>query len=306
MFFEVKPNLNKLNEKNNYGEFVIEPLPSGFGLTLGHSLRRVLLASLEGAAITTIKIDGAKHEFSTLPGVKEDLVDLVLNIKKIRVHLEDGKENATINLDKKGPGEVKAGDIVCPTGVQILNPDEYLTTLADKKTTLKIDFTVERGKGYLLAEEKQVPELGIIAIDAIFTPVLDVDYQVSDTRVGEKTNFDKLVLKITTTGGLDPEEALKKASSILKNYYDFLVNPEALEEPEEKAQEVVVSKDDIFIEELDLPMRVVNSLTADGIKTVTELTQKTEKEVSKIKNLGAKSIKQIKEKLVEMNLNFKE
>src|SRR3989339_152253 len=292
MIFEVKPNLSKTNEKAKYAEFVIEPLPNGFGLTLGHSLRRVLLTSLEGAAITSIKIDGAKHEFTTLPGVKEDMVDLVLNIKKIEVKLE-GKTEGTMTLVKKGPGEVKASDIECPSGLKVLNPDQYITTLADKKTTLKIEFKVQMGKGYLPAEEQQIEELGVIPVDGIFTPVLDADYSVSDTRVGGKTNFDKLVMRVTTTGEIEPQEALKKAAEILRDYYSFVVSPEEVDEmPSEEIKEEKVEQD-VLIEELDLPMRVVNSLGSAGIKTIGELVAKKEKEVSKIKNLGAKSIKEI-------------
>lgn len=305
MIFEVKPNLTKTNEKAKYAEFVLEPLPNGFGLTLGHSLRRVLLTSLEGAAITSIKIDGAKHEFTTLTGVKEDMVDLVLNIKKIEVKLE-GKDDATMILNKKGPGEVKASDIECPSGIKVLNPDQYITTLADKKTTLKIEFKVQKGKGYLPAEEQQIEELGVIPVDGIFTPVLDADYSVSDTRVGGKTNFDKLVLRVTTTGEIEPQEALRKAAEILRDYYSFVVSPEEADEmPTEEVKEEKVEQD-VLIEELDLPMRVVNSLGSAGIKTIGELIDKNEKEVSKIKNLGAKSIKEIRAKLDEMGLTFKE
>lgn len=305
MIFEVKPNLSKINEKAKYAEFVLEPLPNGFGLTLGHSLRRVLLTSLEGAAITSIKIDGAKHEFTTLPGVKEDMVDLILNIKKIEVKLE-GKDESTMTLNKKGPGEVKASDIECPSGVKVLNPDQYITTLADKKTSLKIEFKIQKGKGYLPAEEQQIEELGVIPVDGIFTPVLDADYTVSDTRVGGKTNFDKLVMRITTTGEIEPQEALRKAAEILKDYYSFVVSPEEADEmPNEEVKEETVEQD-VLIEELDLPMRVVNSLGSAGIKTIGELIAKSEKEVSKIKNLGAKSIKEIKAKLDEMGLAFKE
>lgn len=303
--FEVKPNLTKLNESENYAEFVVEPLPGGYGVTLGHSLRRVLLTSLEGSAITRIKIDGVQHEFTTLPGVKEDIVDLVLNIKKIRILIE-GKEQATITLEKKGVGDVTAGDIKCPTGVKILNPDQYLTSLADSKTVLKIEFTVEKGKGYVSADEQEVDELNVIPIDAIFTPVLDVEYHVSDTRVGGETNFDKLQLMITTTGELAPQEALEKSSEILKSYYTFIVDPDTAEDMVvEQDEEGTHEQEEILIEELNLPMRVINSLNSAGIKTITELVEKDSKEVAKIKNLGAKSIKEIKAKLAEMNLGLK-
>lgn len=306
MIFAVKPNLTKTNEKENFAQFVIEPLPGGFGMTLGHSLRRVLLTSLEGAAITRIKIDNVKHEFSTLTGVKEDIIDLVLNIKKIKVFLE-GKDEATMVLEKKGPGEVKAGDIVCPQGVRILNPEEYVTTLADKKTNLKIEFLVKKGKGYIPADVQEVAEIGVIPIDSIFTPVLDVDYKVVDTRVGGETDFNKLTLDITTNGGIEPQVALNRAAEILKAYYAFIVDPESAEEEAKPVNTEGVSekKEDILIEELNLPMRVVNSLTAANIKTISQLTEKSEKEISKVKNLGSKSVKQIKAKLTEMGYSLK-
>ena len=223
MIFEVKPNLTKTNEGKNYAEFVVEPLPGGFGLTLGHALRRVLLTSLEGFAITSIKVVGAKHEFTAIKGIKEDMIDLVLNIKNIRVFL-DSKEEVVITLEKKGAGQVTAADIKCPAGVRILNPEQYITTLADKNTKLKIEFRIQAGKGYVSAEEQEIDGLGVIPIDGIYTPVIDADYKVEDTRVGGKTNFDKLTLMVTTTGGIQPEDAVEKAAEILREYYNFIVN----------------------------------------------------------------------------------
>jgi len=307
MVFTVKPNLNKIEEKKNFAEFVIEPLPAGYGMTLGNSLRRVLLTSLEGVAITSVKIEGVKHEFSTLPGVKEDIIDLILNIKKIRLHMDsEGKEKVVVTLNKKGPGEVTAGDIECPTGISILNPDQYLTNLSDKKSSLKMECGVEKGKGYLPAEKQENKELGVIPVDGIFTPVLDVDYEVMDTRVGGETNLDKLVLKIVTNGGIEPQEALKKGAEILRDYFDFIISPESLEVAKEEEPLEDNSQKETLIEDLNLPMRVINSLTAAGIQNVGELIEKTEKEISQIKNLGVKSIGEVKKKLSEMELNFKE
>ena len=307
MTFEVKPSIVSNPKGLNSAEFVIEPLPQGYGFTLGNALRRVLLTSLEGAAITEIKIDGARHEFTTLPGMKEDIVDLVLNLKTIRVQLE-GKETAVVTVDRTGPGEVTGAGIVCGTGAKVLNPDQYITTLSDKKSKLKMELTIKRGKGYIVAEEQEIDALGVIPIDSIFTPVVDVNYKVSDTRVGGETNFDKLQLVVTTTGEVTPEEALHKASDILKEYFNFIINPEVVDSMDfgEEKVEAVVADSEILIEELDLPMRVVNSLTTSGIKTISDLTEKTEKEVSQIKNLGAKSIKEIIAKLQEMGLSLKD
>lgn len=286
-----------LEEKNDYGKFAIEPLEQGFGHTLGNALRRVLLSSLKGAAITNIKFDNIKHPFSTIPGMKEDGVEFSLNVKKIRLILDSDKEYV-LKLDVGGPVVVKASDIETQAGVTIVNKDQYLATLSDKKAKLSLTLIARNGYGYVPTEELERKDYGNIPIDSIFSPVLRVNYKVEETRVGRMTNLDKLIIEIWTDGTVSPSEAIKEAAKILTTYFLQIYEPKV-----DKLEEVVVTpaiSDEILkmtIEELDLPMRITNSLKNGGIETVGQLLGTTKKDLAKIKNLGVKSLNLIEEKL---------
>jgi len=290
-------------EEKNFGRYSIEPLAQGYGQTLGNSLRRVLLTSLSGNAIKTVKIEGVKHQFATLPGLKEDVVELLLNVKKIRLMLE-GSESATMTLVKHGPGVVTAGDIEVSAGVTIMNPDLILGTLADKKSVLDMQFTVQKGFGYMTADEQHNDEIGVIPLDALYSPIIRVNYRVEATRVGRMTNLDKLVLEIWTDGTKAPIDALKNAAKILVSYFSQIVEPKT----ETKEDAVVISptvSDETVkmrIEELDIPTRIVNALANGGIETIGQMLATPRAELMKIKNLGAKSITIIEEKLKEKNV----
>lgn len=302
MFEKVKVRY-KSAEKNR-GSFVIEPLPQGYGMTIGNGLRRVLLSSLPGAAITSVKIHGATHEFSTLKGVKEDMVQFLLNLKRVRVKL-DSKDKVVVKLSATGPGDVKAKDIDTPTGVKVVNADEHLATLSDKKTKLEAELTVESGTGYMPVEDRKASGIGVIPLDAIFSPVIRVNYQIEATRVGQFTNFDKLTMEVVTDGTMDPENAVKEAARILVNGFEMLVNPakKGAEEEEVKPARPRAGLDEAAtIEELELPTRVNNALHSAGIETIADLLATPQDKLSTIKNLGAKSVKDIKEKLAEKGL----
>lgn len=286
-------------EENNYGKFTIEPLDQGFGQTLGNSIRRVLLSSFPGAAVTSVRIDGVKHQFSTLSGLKEDIVELILNIKKIRIKYFEG-ENLTMKLSVRGAKTVTAKDIEVPSGLEIVNKDLYLCTLADK-AKLDIEFSVEKGYGYSLADERKTNTVGVITIDALFSPIVRVNYNVEATRVGRMTNLDKLVLDIWTDGTLEPKEALKMAAKNLVSFFLQIYEPKTVQEDTSVVVTPQVS-DEILkmtIEELDLPTRITNSLKNGGIETIGQLLGTERKELLKIKNLGAKSLSMVEEKLRE-------
>lgn len=285
-------------ETERYGKFFIEPLTQGYGQTLGNSLRRVLLTSLSGSAITSVKIEGVKHQFSTLPGLKEDILELILNVKKIRLSIE-GDEAVSMKLSKKGLGEFTAGDIEVPAGVVIVNPELVLGTLADKKSEIDITFTAGKGFGYMTAEELAVNEIGVIPVDALFSPIVRVNYRVEATRVGRMTNLDKLVMEIWSDGTVKPSVAVKEAGTILINYFTQFVSPKAL-----ATEPVVISaptvSDEILkmrIEELDIPTRIVNALSNGGIETVANMISTPRSELMKVKNLGSKSLSIVEEKL---------
>lgn len=287
-------------EKPGYGMFVVEPLEQGYGHTLGNSIRRVLLGSLEGAAITTVKIEGVSHQFSTLSGLKEDVVEFILNLKKVRLVVE-GSEAVTLTLSKKGPGTVTAGDIDAPAGVTIVNPDLILGTLADKKASLEAAMTAEKGYGYVPVEEKKIDEVGRIPLDALYSPVQRVNYRVESTRVGRMTNLDRVVMEIWTDGTLAPMDALTQAAKILVSYFVQVYEPKIVGTPEAVAVTSTVS-DEILkmrIEELDIPTRIVNALAHGGIETVGQLLGTQRTELMKIKNLGGKSLTIVEEKLRE-------
>lgn len=292
-------------EEKNFGRYSIEPLAQGYGQTLGNSLRRVLLTSLSGNAIKTVKIEGVKHQFATLPGLKEDVVELLLNVKRIRLMLE-GAETATMTLVKHGPGVVTAGDIEASAGVTIMNPDLILGTLADKKSVLNMEFTVQKGFGYMTADEQHNDEIGVIPLDALYSPIIRVNYHVESTRVGRMTNLDKLVLEIWTDGTKAPLDALKNAASILVSYFSQIVEPKTVIKEEAAVISSAVSDETVKmrIEELDIPTRIVNALANGGIETIGQLLATPRAELMKIKNLGAKSITIIEEKLKEKNVTL--
>ncbi len=291
-----------------YGKFVIEPLDQGYGNTLGNGLRRVLLSSIEGAAITQIKIAGVNHQFATITGVSEDIVEIVLNIKKIRLQLDEAGPHR-LHLEAKGPGTVTAKQVVVPTGVKIINPELVIATLADSKTKIDIELVAEKGVGYALADEHKSNELGIIAIDSLFSPITKVDYSVDPTRVGRLTNFDRLTIEVTTDGTIEPETAVRTAARILADHFAAL--SEATDEPEvdETAQEKhdqAVAKDILAmsVEELDLPSRVTSRLVEHGIKTVADLINTPKEELLSMKSFGKKSFDIIADKLHEVGVEF--
>lgn len=293
--FKVK----KDQEEKNYARFVIEPLDQGYGHTLGNSLRRVLLSGLPGAAITSVRIEGVKHQFSTLEGLKEDIAELILNLKKIRLKFFEG-ENHILKLSVKGGKAVTAKDLEIPSGVEIVNPELYLATVSDK-SKLEMELTAEKGFGYSLADERKTNTIGVIPVDAAFSPIVRVNYTVEATRVGRMTNLDKLVLEVWTDGTIDPEVALKDAAKNLVSYFLQIHEPKAIVEDTTVAVTPQISEEilKMTIEELDLPTRITNSLRNGGIETIGQLLGTDRKELLKIKNLGGKSLVAVEEKLRE-------
>lgn len=302
----IEPNFTfrKEAEKENYGKFTIEPLDQGYGHTLGNSLRRVLLTSLPGAAVTKIKIDGVKHQFSTIPGLKEDIVQLVLNIKKIRFKLQADKE-VTVTLSVQGQKKVLAGDIKSAE-LEVVNKDLYLGELTTGKAKLNVELTISPGMGFLAAEEQEgKKELGTIVTDAIFFPIERVNYKVEATRVGKMTNLDKLILEIWTDGTISPYEAIKQAAKILVSYFLQVYEPRA--KPAEGVAVTPAVSEEILkmsLEELDLPTRIINALHNGGIDTVGQLLGTPKMDLFKIKNLGTKSIASIEEVLRDKGIAF--
>jgi len=292
----------------NYAQFVLEPLTPGFGQTLGVAIRRVLLTNIEGAAITLVSIDGVKHMFSTIPGLKEDIIEFVLNVKGIHVKLDSSKTEAKMTLKKVGAGEIKASDIEVTDGIEIVNPDHYLGSLADKKAKIEMEFTVEKGTGYALAEERRVSTVGVMPIDAIFSPVVKASYKVEQTRVGRQTNFDKLVLEVWTNGTIDPKDALMQASRTLVDHFAQIIEPHAEGAVTEGASASAPAvSDDVMrmtIDELDLPTRIYNSLRNAGIETVGQLLTIPKKDLMNYRNLGAKSLSLIEEGLRAKGISF--
>ena len=305
-----KPNITKIDENKDYGKFVIEPLERGYGTTLGNSLRRVLLASLPGAAVTSINIDGVLHEFDTVPGVREDVMQIILNIKGIAVksYVEDEK---IIELDVEGPAEVTAGDILTDSDIEIVNPDHYLFTIGEG-SSLKATMTVNSGRGYVPADEnkKDNAPVGTLAVDSIYTPVTKVNYQVEPARVGSNDGFDKLTLEILTNGTIIPEDALGLSARILTEHLDLFTNLTEIAKSTEVMKEADTESDDRIlertIEELDLSVRSYNCLKRAGINTVHDLTEKSEAEMMKVRNLGRKSLEEVKFKLIDLGLGLKD
>ncbi|BDS79397.1 TPA: DNA-directed RNA polymerase subunit alpha [Streptococcus pneumoniae] len=305
-----KPNITKIDENKDYGKFVIEPLERGYGTTLGNSLRRVLLASLPGAAVTSINIDGVLHEFDTVPGVREDVMQIILNIKGIAVksYVEDEK---IIELDVEGPAEITAGDILTDSDIEIVNPDHYLFTIGEG-SSLKATMTVNSGRGYVPADEnkKDNAPVGTLAVDSIYTPVTKVNYQVEPARVGSNDGFDKLTLEILTNGTIIPEDALGLSARILTEHLDLFTNLTEIAKSTEVMKEADTESDDRIldrtIEELDLSVRSYNCLKRAGINTVHDLTEKSEAEMMKVRNLGRKSLEEVKLKLIDLGLGLKD
>lgn len=297
--FEVK--IEK-QEKGN-GVFIIEPLASGYGVTVGNALRRVLLTSLPGAAVTFVRITGARHQFSTVPGLKEDVVDLILNIKKLRIKYE-GEKPVKASLSATGPGEVKAEEIKAPTGVEIINKELVLGTLADKKSKLTCELTIEKGYGYSPFEERQSTTLGVIPVDASFSPVKKVSFKVESTRVGQMTNFDRLILEVNTDGSLKPIEAITISAEILVSYFRQIVSPKKAKKEKKVEKKQNVEALNLSVQELSLPTRVANALEKGEYKTVADLAAADKKDLSKVKNLGTKSVKIIEAALAEKGIEL--
>lgn len=304
-----KLEVDKNTLTNTYGKFTAEPLERGFGITIGNSIRRVLLSSLHGAAIVSAKFTGALHEFSSIPGVKEDVSDIILNLKQVKIRFH-GQGPKTIRIKAKGDGDVKAGDIICDSTVEILNPDLHIATLA-RDAKLEAELFVKTGKGYVPAarnKEENQP-IGAIPIDAIFSPVIRVNYNVSYARVGQMTDYDKLTMEVWTTGAVGPQDAVGFAAKILKDQMSvFAPFGEAEEEikEEEAVRKPTSLNENLFrlVDELELSVRSANCLKNADIKYIGELVQKTESEMLKTKNFGRKSLNEIKEMLMSMRLNF--
>jgi DNA-directed RNA polymerase subunit alpha len=315
------PQISAEQVEDNRGSFTIEPLDRGFGYTFGNSLRRVLLSSLAGAAVTSVRIEGVAHEFSTINGVKEDVTDIVLNLKEIVARMHSDAAEIEVPLVASGPGDVTAGDIDLPSGVEILNPGAHIATL-EKKTKLEMYLTVGRGRGYSPAEENKSPDqpIGVIPIDSIFSPVKRVAYQVEAARVGQRTDYDKLSLDIETDGSVEPQSALREAAEILIQSLAIFTDPERLDQlrgaegvdgapgmagPTPVGAARSDGMDDILIEELELGVRSYNCLKRAGVQTVGDLLQKSESELAAIPNFGRKSIEEVIETLKSRGLELR-
>ena len=306
-----KPNIHIIEENDGYGKFVIEPLGRGYGTTLGNSLRRILLASLPGSSITSIQIDGVLHEFSSVEGVTEDVTQIILNIKKIALKI-DSEDDKTLEIDVKGPAVVTAGDIQADGDVTILNPDLQLATVADG-VELHMQMTANTGRGYVSADDNKsrmedLP-IGVLPVDSIYTPIERVNYNVEDARVGQRNDYDKLTLDVWSDGSITPSEAISLAAKILTEHLAMFVdltetakNAEFMVEKEETHKEKML---EMTIEELDLSVRSYNCLKRAGINTVQELTDRSEADMMKVRNLGRKSLEEVKVKLTDLGLSLR-
>jgi len=305
-----KPTINKfIDEDGHYGKFVVEPLERGYGTTLGNCLRRILLSSLPGAAVTSVKIDGILHEFSTIPGVKEDVTEIILNLKKLAVRLNgDNTKRAIINA--VGPKEVTAADILGDSEMEIFNPDLHIATL-EENATLVMELNLARGRGYVPAEQNKTEStlISVIPVDSIYTPVRKVNYTVENTRVGQVTDYDRLVLEIWTDGSISPDEGVSIGAKIMQEHLNLFIqltdatgSMEIMVEKEEDQKEKAL---EMTIEELELSVRSFNCLKRAAINTVEELTQKSEDDMMKVRNLGKKSLDEVKAKLEELGLSLR-
>ena len=305
-----KPTITKTtSEDGTYGKFVVEPLQRGYGTTLGNCLRRILLSSLPGAAVTSIKIDGVVHEFSVIKGVKEDVTEIVLNLKKLAIRL-NGEENKRVIINAVGPKEVTAADIIGDSDLEIVNPDLHIATL-EENATLVMEISIGKGRGYVPAEQNKTENtpISVIPVDSIFTPVRRVNYTVEDTRVGQVTDFDKLTLEIWTDGSISPEEGVSIGAKIMQEHLNQFIRLDDAT----SGMEILVEKEEdqkgkaleMTIEELELSVRSFNCLKRAAINTVEELTERSEEDMMKVRNLGKKSLDEVKKKLAELGLGLK-
>ena len=306
----VKPTITKeIDENGHYGKFVVEPLERGYGTTLGNCMRRILLSSLPGAAITSVKIDGILHEFSTIPGVKEDVTEIILNLKRLAVRI-NGDENKRAIINAVGPKEVTAADIIVDADTEIFNPDLHIATLADN-ATLVMEMNLTSGRGYVPAEQnkKENTPIAEIPVDSIFTPVKKVNFTVDNTRVGQVTDFDKLTLELWTDGSITPEEGVSIGAKIMQEHLNLFIglgsDVDEMEFMIEKDEDRMVIALEMTIEDLVLSVRSFNCLKRASINTVEELTQRSEEDMMKVRNLGMKSLVEVKNKLAELGLSLK-
>jgi len=304
-----RPKIEYVEREKGYGRFVVEPLERGFGTTLGNSLRRVLLSSLPGVAATSVKIDGVLHEFSTIEGVKEDVTEIILNLKELCVRLHS-KEPKKVVIDAHGECEVTAGDILPDSDVEIINPELHIASL-DKNAHLHMEIMLDHGRGYVSSDKNKRPgmSIGEIAVDSIYTPIEKVNFRVEDTRVGSSTDYDKLTLEIWTSGSIEPDEAVSHAAKILAEHLTLFTNltehvpgDVVMVEKEEDKKEKIL---EMTIEELDLSVRSYNCLKRAGINTVDELVQRNEEEMMKVRNLGRKSLEEVQQKLLALGLTLR-
>ncbi len=306
-----KPNIEclEVDDANNYAKFVCEPLERGYGVTIGNSLRRILLSSLPGCAITSVKIDGVLHEFSTIPNVVEDVPEIIVNLKNVRLKSDGSNEEKILRIDFKGEGDVTAGDIMTDGTVEVLNPDLHIATVSEGGS-LKMEMTADMGRGYNSAEKnkKTNQDISVLPIDSIYTPVKKVNYQVENTRVGQMVDYDKLVIEVWTDGSIKAHEALSLAAKVMTGHLELFIdlsettkNTQVMVEKEESKKEKVL---EMSIEELELSVRSFNCLKRAGIATVEDLINKTESDMMKVRNLGKKSFDEVKAKLHSLGLDF--
>lgn len=313
MFDFERPSIEvaEISGDKKYGRFVVEPLERGYGITLGNSLRRIMLSSLPGAAVSQIKIDGVQHEFGTIPGVKEDVSDIIMNIKSLAIkNSSETNEPKNAYIEYEGEGVVRASDIQADQDIHIMNPDQVIATLSGKNTKLFIELTITKGRGYVSSDKNKTPDtkIGVIPIDSIYTPVERVNVTVENTRVGQQTDYDKLTLDVTTNGTIGPDEAVSLAAKVLSEHLSVFID---LSENAKTAEVMVEKEDDkkdkvleMTIDELELSVRSFNCLKRAGINTVAELCSKTPEEMMKVRNLGRKSLEEVVEKLKELGLGF--
>lgn len=299
------------DEDINYGKFIVEPLERGYGTTLGNSLRRILLSSLPGAAVTSVKIDEIYHEFSTIPGVKEDVTEIILNLKKLSVKLQGMEDTKRVIINAVGPKEVTAADIIADSDLEIFNQDLHIATL-EENATLIMEITISKGRGYVPAEQNKIEgtPIAVIPVDSIYTPVRKVNYTIENTRVGQVTDFDKLILEIWTDGSISPKEGISIGAKIMQAHLNLFIqltdSTDGLEIMVEKEEDQKEKALEMTIEELELSVRSFNCLKRAAINTVEELTQKSEDDMMKVRNLGKKSLDEVKEKLAELGLGLRE
>ncbi|TDP54968.1 DNA-directed RNA polymerase subunit alpha [Aminicella lysinilytica] len=305
-----KPTITKnISEDGEYGKFVVEPLERGYGTTLGNCMRRILLSSLPGAAVTSVKIDGILHEFSTIPGVKEDVTEIILNLKQLAVKLS-GDDTKRVIINAVGPKEVTAADIIGDSEMEIFNPDLHIATLEDK-ATLVMEINLARGRGYVPSEQNKTENtpISVIPVDSIYTPVRKVNFTVENTRVGQVTDYDKLILEIWTDGSITPEEGVSIGAKIMQEHLNLFIqlddSTDGLEIMIEKEEDQKEKALEMTIEELELSVRSFNCLKRASINTVEELTERTEDDMMKVRNLGKKSLDEVKNKLEELGLSLK-